>query len=93
MAHFGAITPKRHVAWANARTVQLLDMGILAKETQQKLSQHERQSTKKYVNRKGKKAYAGTRFLKGTQNLVKNTFGFSFFVLLVFLGMLLVILE
>ena len=69
MALFGSITPKRHVAWSNAKTVALLDLGVLAKDIRKKLSQHSRQSTKKTVSKRGKRQFAGTRFLKGTQIL------------------------
>ena len=81
MAKYGGLTPKRHIAWSNARTVRLLDLGSLIKETRDLLSQHACQSTKKYVSKKtGRKGFSGSRFLKQTQILdlgVGNVFLFS----------------
>ena len=68
MALYGGLTPKRHIAYSNAKTIQLLDLGVLLKEVRDKLSKHGYQSTRSYKN-KGKKVFAGTRFLKWTQIL------------------------
>ena len=70
MALFGSITPKRHVAWSNARTVKLLDLGVLVKEIRDTLRKHSRQTTKKSVSKNGKKGFSGTGFLKATQILI-----------------------
>ncbi|CAL1131372.1 unnamed protein product [Cladocopium goreaui] len=67
MAMFGSLTPKRHVAWSNSRSVKLLDLGVLAKVIRDKLAKHAQQSTRKYTNGRGKRAFVGTKFLKNTQ--------------------------
>ena len=66
---YGGLTPKRHIAWSNARTVQLLDLGVLLKETRDRLSCHGCQSTKKYISKTGRRGFSGSRFLKQTQIL------------------------
>ena len=66
---YGGLTPKRHIAWSNARTVQLLDLGVLLKETRDRLSRHGCQSTKKYISKTGRRGFSGSRFLKQTQIL------------------------
>ncbi|CAL1140558.1 unnamed protein product [Cladocopium goreaui] len=66
MALYGGLTPKRHIAYSNTKTIQLLDLGVLLKEVREKLSKHGCQSTRSYQN-KGKKVFAGTQFLKQTQ--------------------------
>jgi|Cyp1metagenome_2_1107374.scaffolds.fasta_scaffold02216_14 hypothetical protein len=68
MALYGGLTPKRHIAYSNTKTIQLLDLGVLLKEVREKLSKHGCQSTRSYQN-KGKKVFAGTQFLKQTQIL------------------------
>lgn len=67
---FGGLTPKRHVAWSNSRSVKLLDLGVLAKVIRDKLAKHAQQSTRKYTNGRGKRAFVGTKFLKNTQILI-----------------------
>ena len=62
MQLYGSLTPKRHVAWCNAPTVKVLDLGVLAKETKERLSAGARKSAKTYRNKRGKKAFCGTRF-------------------------------
>jgi len=69
MQLYGSLTPKRHVAWCNAPTVKVLDLGVLAKETKERLSAGARKSAKTYRNKRGKKAFCGTRFLRSTQKL------------------------
>ncbi len=70
MGLYGSLTPKRHIAYCNAKTVQLLDLGTLLKEHREQLSNHAYKSTKKYKSKGGNKTvFAGTRFLKQTQNL------------------------
>ena len=67
---YGGLTPKRHIAWSNARTVQLLDLGVLLKETRDRLSRHGcTMSTKKYISKTGRRGFSGSRFLKQTQSL------------------------
>ncbi|CAL1165907.1 unnamed protein product [Cladocopium goreaui] len=66
MALYGGLTPKRHIAFSNAKTIQILDLGKLLKEVRQRLSKHGYQSTRSYKS-KGRKVFSGTRFLKQTQ--------------------------
>ena len=68
MALYGGLTPKRHIAFSNAKTIQILDLGKLLKEARQRLSKHGYQSTRSY-NSNGRKVFSGTRFLKQTQML------------------------
>lgn len=77
MAHYGGLTPKRHIAYSNAKTVQLLDLGTLVKEVRQKLSKHAYQSTRSYKS-KGRKVFSGSPFLKQTQKLGCTFLLFSF---------------
>ena len=44
--------------------------GVLAKEIRDKLAKHAQQSTRKYTNGRGKRAFVGTKFLKNTQILI-----------------------
>lgn len=69
MGSYGAPTPKRHIAYSNAPSVQLLDLGSLVKEVRKRLSKHNQQSSRTYVSRDGKQRFVGTRFLKRTQTL------------------------
>ena len=69
MGLYGSLWPKRHIAWSNSKSVQLLDLGRMAKDAMQRLSKHGRKSSRTYLNKQGKKSYAGTPFLKETQIL------------------------
>ena len=53
-------------------SVKLLDLGVLAKVIRDKLAKHAQQSTRKYTNGRGKRAFVGTKFLKNTQILIYN---------------------
>ena len=66
MGHYGSLTMKRHIAWANCRTVNCLDLGTMAKEYQEKHFRHGAKSARTYRNKSGRKAYHGTKFLKRT---------------------------
>ena len=66
MGHYGSLTMKRHIAWSNCRTVNCLDLGIMAKEYQEKHFRHGAKSARTYTNKSGRKAYHGTKFLKRT---------------------------
>ena len=70
MGHYGALTLKRHIAWANCKTVECLNMGVMAREVQQSQFRNAPKSARTYKTKDGRKGYAGTKFLKGTQNLV-----------------------
>lgn len=72
MASYGGLTPKRHIAWSNSPTVQVLDLGTLLKEVRERLSKHRCQSSRTYVSKSGRKRFVGTKFLKGTQMLATN---------------------
>lgn len=69
MMLYGSITPKRHIAWANARTVKVLDLGRLLREVKERMSSKVRKSSKTYRNRRGGKSFVGTRHLRATQIL------------------------
>ena len=60
---------KRHICWSNAPTIQCLDLGVMAKEYQEKHFRHDAKSARIYKTKDGRKAYHGTKFLKGTQSL------------------------
>ncbi len=74
MGSYGAPTPKRHIAFSNAGTVRVLDLGKIARELQKQLASHNHKSSKTYINSKGKKAFVGTRHLKSTQTLYFDRF-------------------
>ncbi|CAK9026536.1 unnamed protein product [Durusdinium trenchii] len=61
---YGSATAKRHIAWSNSPTVQLLDLGQMVR-AHYKLQGAK--STKKYRNKRGKVAFCGSSFLKQTQ--------------------------
>lgn len=69
MGHYGSLTMKRHIAWSNCRTVKCFDLGVMCKAYQQKHFRHGAKSARTYTNKKGKPAYHGTKYLKGTQTL------------------------
>ena len=51
---YGSATAKRHVAWSNSRTVQLLDLGHMVKSKYQHKGV---KSSRTYTNRQGKKDF------------------------------------
>ena len=61
---YGAGTAKRHIAWSNSRTVQLLDLGKMIKALHAKKAFN---STRKYKSRTGKVSWCGSALLKSTQ--------------------------
>jgi hypothetical protein len=69
MMLYGSITPKRHIAWSNARTVKVLDLSRLLREVKERMSSKVRKSSKTYRNRRGGKSFVGTRHLRATQIL------------------------
>ena len=66
MGHYGSLTMKRHIAWSNCCTVNCLDLGVMAKEYQEKHFRHGAKSARTYRSKSGRKAYHGTKFLKRT---------------------------
>ena len=79
MALYGSLTPKRHVAYSNAATVRGLDLGVLRKHKREKLSKHKCKSSRTYKNKRGRKVFCGTRFLKQTQIPVLYLVWFSLY--------------
>lgn len=69
MGHYGSLTMKRHIAWSSCPAVNCLDQGVMAKEYQERHFRHGVKSARSYLNKKGKKAYHGTKHLKGTGTL------------------------
>lgn len=69
MGSYGAPTPKLHIAFSNAGTVRMLDLGKIALELKKQLASHNRKSSKTYINSRGKKAFVGTPHLRSTQIL------------------------
>lgn len=72
MGHYGSLTMKRRIGWSNAGAVGCLDLGVMAKEYQNKHFKHHAKSARLYKKRSGRTGYHGTRFLKGTQILGKG---------------------
>ena len=60
MAHFGAKTPKRHVAWSNSSAVGFLDMGKLVAFNRQS-AEYQKHKTAKTTNKNGKKQFSGRK--------------------------------
>lgn len=65
MGLYKHVSPKRHVAWSNAPTVQCLDLGHMTRAMQKKATSQP--TARSYRNKRGEKKFHGTRFLKGTQ--------------------------
>ena len=64
---YGAPTAKRHKAWSNSPTVQLLDLGRMVKALYR---QNSVKSTRRYRSRRGKVSWCGSKHLKAAQYLV-----------------------
>ena len=62
--HYGGLTPKRHRAWGNTRSLGLLDHGRLSKLERDRCIV---KTSNKHTKPDGKRAYCGNKFLKGTQ--------------------------
>ena len=85
---YGAPTAKRSVGWSNCRTVKLLDLGRMVKKIHNQKGGIK--STKTYRNRRGKKSFSGSKFLKSTGPLVQfRPMLFDSFVLVLMLSLLL----
>ncbi len=69
---------KRHIGWSNAPAVGCLDLGVMVKEFRDKHFKHHAKSARVYKNKRGRKGYHGTKFLKGTQILGKGLGNRSF---------------
>lgn len=65
MGHYLAMTPKRHICWANCRKVGGLDKGKLSKEQRQEIAWTGVKSATSKV-RKGRMTYSGTPQLRAT---------------------------
>ena len=63
---------KRHIGWSNCRSIECLNLGKMAKDFQERNFRHGAKSARTYRNKRGKKAFHGTRALKGTQILSRN---------------------
>ena len=66
MGHYRSATAKRHICWSNTRKVGALDRGTLTKSQREEIRKSGVKSATTKVNRKGKKSYTGTQFLRGT---------------------------
>ena len=64
MGLYNHVSPKRHIAWSNAPTVQRLDLGKMVKA---KMSQSKSRTARSYYNKKGVKKFVGTKLLKHSQ--------------------------
>lgn len=71
MGHYGHMSPKRHICWSNSPRAQCLDMGRMARDFQKLISSEGCKPARTYINSAGKKAFHGTKWLKGTQTLVE----------------------
>ncbi|CAJ1435264.1 unnamed protein product [Effrenium voratum] len=67
MGHYKSPSPKRHIGWCNADTIQRLDLGVLCRAAQRKMKDAGFQSAVTYTSRAGKKAFKGSAQLKQTQ--------------------------
>lgn len=68
MGLYKHVSPKRHIAWCNAPTVQCLDLGKMCRALQKKSSS--RPTARSYQSKRGEKRFAGTKHLKSTQTFV-----------------------
>ena len=65
MAHYGSRSAKRHQGFSNSKWVELYNLGKLRKA--QRTPDPTFKPTRSYLDRNGKKRWAGTRQLKQTQ--------------------------
>ena len=65
MFNSGGMSPKRHIAWSNSPRIGLLDTGSLVGWKKGRNAGAE--TTKSYVDKAGKRCYAGTKHLEETQ--------------------------
>lgn len=72
MAHYEAMSPKRHYMWANSREILKVDKGKLSgwRNDQRR---PKRRTCVQYESADGKKRFHGTSELKKTEFLVVNT--------------------
>jgi len=63
---YGSPTRKRHIGWSNSASIRRLDLGRLTRQHAARIAKRGVRSAKTYINRKGKKSFAGSKFLKGT---------------------------
>jgi len=61
MGHYGAKTPKRHIAWSNSRAVGRLCLGPLRGWDYQSDEYKKNRTAKKTISKEGKKQFAGNR--------------------------------
>ena len=66
MGLYHSATPKRHVGLSNSSCIERLNLGKMSKKATQKLKE-QTFTTRTYVDRRGRKCFAGTRHLKNTQ--------------------------
>ena len=78
MGMYGVASPKRHRAYTNNKWAASLDLGVYKRALQQQKPKVE--TVKKYVNKKGQKAYVGTKALKSTQSMTQFVFQVSVFL-------------
>ena len=69
MKDFGSPTPKRHLGYSNAKVVEKLCHGYLTYSGQSRLKPAKTSVAivKKYTDKKGKKRFSGTAYLKLSQ--------------------------
>ena len=81
---YGGLTPTRHLAYSIAKCVSCLNLGTLVEKAREALSKHAYQSATKYASKStGKRAFAGSKFFKQTQNLgLTCCYMFSFYQLM-----------
>ena len=63
---YGSPTRKRHIGWSTRPSIRRLDLGRLTRKHAARIAKRGVRSAKTYVDRKGKKSFAGSKFLKGT---------------------------
>ena len=69
MMHYGAETPKRHLALSNDAFAERLDLGKLSKRDREKNTK--KTTVIKYHSKSGRASYKGTSALKSTQFLCR----------------------
>lgn len=63
---YGGATWKHHIGWSNAPTVACLSLGKLTMEWKKRIGRYGVKSAKTYKNRRGQKAFSGTKQLRST---------------------------
>ena len=82
MGHYGSLTPKLHVGYSNSPKIGRLSKGKFCRSTFiQSLKARglkQPRTSKKYVDKRGRKKFSGTKALSSTQHESKSFLSYVF---------------